>query len=52
MEIEGGRRWTPTRAVAQDTRATSNSLETHLVMKCGALDINGLWDQEYTEQIE
>src|SRR6218665_2910607 len=29
------RRWTPTRAVAQDTRASPNSLETHLVRKRG-----------------
>ena len=34
MEGEGKRRWTPTWAKAQDTRACSpNSLETHLVRK-------------------
>ncbi len=27
------RRWTPTRAKAQDTRASPNSLETHIVRK-------------------
>jgi len=28
-------RWTPTRTKAQDTRASLNSLETHLVRKWG-----------------
>src|SRR6218665_3675246 len=34
-------RWTPTRAKAQDTRASPYSLETHLVRKRG--DIGHLW---------
>jgi len=29
------RRWTPTRAKVQDNRATSDSLETHVVRKWG-----------------
>ena len=33
MEGNRERRWTPTRAKAQDTRASPNSLETHLVRK-------------------
>ena len=35
------RQWTPTRAKAQDTRASPNSLETHLVRKWG--EIGHLW---------
>ena len=35
------RQWTPTRAKAQDTRVSPNSLETHLVRKWG--DIGHLW---------
>jgi len=33
IEGKGKRRWTPTRAKAQDTKANPNSLETHLVRK-------------------
>jgi len=34
QDMEGeGKKWTPTRAKAQDTRANPYSLETHLVMK-------------------
>jgi len=33
--------WTPTEAKAQDTRASPNSLETHLVRSEGTLDTYG-----------
>ena len=39
------RRWTPILAKAQDTRASPNSLETHLVRKWGTLDTYGCWAQ-------
>src|SRR6218665_1129077 len=35
MDVKGERRWTPTRAVAQDTGISANSLRTHLMRKYG-----------------
>src|SRR6218665_3061951 len=46
------RRWTPTRAKAQDTRASPNSLETHIVRKLwgiGHLRAHSPWSNGWME---